>query len=215
MGIARLLPVGLLLVPLLALAKQPGAFKRNVAEAEVDWSAGTITVQAGSAADIRMPGPGSARPGAERRARVLAEEKLSAALAILTHGDGVGAKADSKQALARATVARTEYQSDGGVVLWLALRFSDWVAAKPASVALRVASMPFELAPAIAAAGRAGGEAGEARLGFATYRPAADAPRGAVPVERDGKGRLRLPASAGSADSLAGCSVVIYVEKAP
>jgi hypothetical protein len=216
MGIARHLPFVLLLVPVLALGKPTAAFKRTVADAEVDWSAGTITAQAGSAADPRMPGPSSARPGAERRARVFAEEKLRAALAIVVGGPAHGVKheekVDIKQALANATIVRTEYQSDGGVVLWLTLRFSDLVAAKPAPVALKVASMPFEFAPAIAGVGEA--SAG-ARVGFATYRPAVDSPRGAIRVERDGKGRLRVPPAAGDADSLAGSSVVIYLEKTP
>jgi hypothetical protein len=216
MGIARHLPFVLLFVPLLALGKQSGTFKRTVADAEVDWSEGTITVQAGSAADLRMPGPNSARPGAERRARVFAEEKLRAALTSVVGGAArvakVEAKLDETQALAHATVTRTEYQSDGGVVLWLTLRFADVVAAKPATVALKVGSMPFEFAPAIVGPGE---QPATGRLGFATYRPAADSPPGTVRVERDGKGRLRLPPAAGDADSLAGRSVVIYVEKAP
>jgi hypothetical protein len=206
MGIARLLPFVVVLLPLLALGKEPAAFKRTVAGVEVDWSAGTLTAQAGSAADLRMPGPNSARPGAERRARVLAEEKLQSALAIVARGK----KLDEKAALARATITRTEYQSDGGVVLWLALRFSDLApAAKSAKLALKVAHMPFELAPVIATAGR------ETALGFATYRPVSDCPRDAVRGELDGKGHVRVPSLAGDADSLAGASVVIYLEKAP
>jgi len=205
MGIARLLPFVLLLVPIFAFGKEPGTFVRNIAGAEVDWSAGTFTAQAGSAADIRMPGPNSARPGAERRARGLAEDKLRAALAVVAPGK----KLDVTEAVAHATVSRTEYQSDGGVVLWLTLRFSDLVAAKPSTVVFKVARMPFEFAPILAGAGRDG------QLGFATYRPAADCPRDAVRVERDGKGRLHVPASAGDADSLAQASVVIYLEKTP
>jgi hypothetical protein len=205
MGIARLLPFVLLLVPMLAHGKEAVSFKRTVAGAEVDWSAGTLTAQAGSAADIRMPGPISARPGAERRARAAAEEKLAAALAIVAHGK----KIDEKAALKHATVTRTEYQSDGGVVLWLTLRFSDVVAAKPASVALKVAAMPLEFAPVIMLSGQ------EAQLGFATYRSAAGGPRDAVRVERDDKGRLIVPATAGGVDSLAGGAVVIYLEKTP
>lgn len=205
MGIARRLPFLLLLVPLLAFGKETAAFKRTVAGAEVDWSAGTLTAQAGAAADLRMPGPNSARPGAERRARALAEERLRAALSVIAHGK----KLDEKQAVARATVGRIEYQSDGGVVLWLVLRFSDVVPAKPATMALRVARMPFELAPVIAGAGA------PIELGFATYRAATESPREAVRAEVDGKGRLRLPASAGGADSLAGAAVVIYLERAP
>jgi len=205
MGIARLLPLVLLLAPMLAHGKEAAAFKHTVAGAEVDWSAGTITAQAGSAADIRMPGPNTARPGAERRARAAAEEKLGAALAIVAHGK----KLDERDALKHATVTRIEHQSDGGVVLWLALRFSDVIQAKPAAVALKVTAMPLEFAPIIMVAGR------EAQLGFATYRSAADGPRDAIHVERDDKGRLLVPAAAGGVDSLAGSAVVIYLEKAP
>lgn len=208
MGIARILALAtLLLAPSAVLGKATG-FTRVVAGAEVDWSTGTITAEAGSAADLRMPGPSSARPGAERRARATAEERLRAAVDVLSQGQKL-AELDDKQRLERATVTRTEYQSDGGVVLWLALRFTDLAPAKPASLALRVSTMPFELTPAIAVSGR------EGRLGLATYQPAAEAPRDALRVSRDGKGRLQLPASAGTLDSLAGASVVIYLEKAP
>jgi hypothetical protein len=202
MGIARILPLVLLLAPEAAHGREPTAFKRMVAGAEVDWTAGAITAQAGSAADIRMPGPGAARPGAERRARKAAEDRLRAAVGILASG------ANATEAAKRATVARTEYQSDGGVVLWMTLRFCDAVPAKPATVSLRVASMPFEFSPAIAGSGR------EARLGFATYRAAADCPKDAVRVQRDDRGRLILPAAAGSVDSLAGSAVAICIEKA-
>jgi hypothetical protein len=172
-----------------------------VAGAEVDWTAGTITAQAGAAADMRMPGPSAARPGAERRARKVAEDRLRAAVGILA-----GAT-NADQAVKRATIARTEYQSDGGVMLWMTLRFSDAVPAKPATVLLKVAAMPFELSPAIVAPGR------EARLGFATYRAGADCPKDAVRVQRDDRGRLILPAAAGGVDSLAGAAVTICIDK--
>jgi hypothetical protein len=196
-----LLPV-LLLAPTLAHGKEPTAFKRMVAGAEVDWTAGTITARAGSAADIRMPGPNAARPGAERRARASAEEKLRAAARILAEGKSLD------EAIKHATVTRIEYQSDGGVVLWLTLRFFDAVPAKPATVSLKVAAMPFEFSPTIAGSGR------EARLGFATYRGAADCQKDAVKVQRDARGRLILPAAAGSVGALAGAAVAICIEKA-
>jgi hypothetical protein len=207
MGIARLLPFVLLLslVPVLAHGKEAAAFKRTVAGAEVDWSAGTITAQAGAAADIRMPGPNTARPGAERRARAAAEEKLGAALAILVRGKTSG----EKDVLKRATVSRTEYQSDGGVVLWLTLRFADVAPAKAAPITLKVATTSFEFAPVVIVSDR------EVPLAFATYRSAADVPRDAIRVERDGKGHLVVPPGAAGVESLAGASVVIYLEKAP
>jgi hypothetical protein len=205
MGVVRLLPLLLILLVGVAQAKEPAAFKRGVAGAEVDWTAGTITAQAGCAADIRMPGPNAARPGAERRARAAAEEKLRAAVRAL----GVGKNPDDGTATRNATTSRIEYQSDGGVVLWLGLRFSDIVPAKEASVALKIAIMPFEFAPTIAAEGK------EIRVGSSIYRPASLAPKDAVSVRRDDKGRLVLPAThASSIDSLAGAAVVIYLEAA-
>jgi hypothetical protein len=214
MGVAaRLLPFFLLVLTLAtAQAKETAGLKRRVGEAEVDFGAGTITVQAGAAADSRMPGANAARPGAERRARAAAEAKLEAAARALTGGETKLAKG----ALERAVVSRIEYQSNGGVVLWLTLRFFDVVPAAEAAIALKVASMPLAFAPSIASAGK------ESQLGFATYRfasgasaPTSPAPRDAIVVRRDGKGRLVLPAGEASRiDSLAGAAVVIYLEKA-
>jgi hypothetical protein len=205
MGVVRLPTLLLILLVGAAQAKESAAFKRTVAGAEVDWTAGTITAQAGSAADIRMPGPNAARPGAERRARAAAEDKLRAALRAL----GVGNTSDAPSAVARATTSRIEYQSDGGVVLWLALRFLDVVPAKEATVTFKVASAALEFAPTIAGGGK------EIRVGFASYRPASSAPQDALPVRRDDNGRLILPpARASLVESLAGTAVVIYLEAA-
>jgi hypothetical protein len=204
MGVARFLSFAWLLLAVSAQAKEPASFRRQLGEAEVDWSAGTLTAQAGAAAELRMPHANAARPGAERRARAAAEEKLLGALREL----GQGRNLDEKAAVARAVVSRTEYQSNGGVVLWLTVRFSDLVAAQPASLSLRVASMPFAFAPVVAAGGKT------ASLGFATYRPAADCPKDALSARRDGHGRLVLAgAEAKPIDSLAGTAVVIYLEK--
>jgi hypothetical protein len=186
-----------------AQAASPDAFKRTVAASEVDWSAGVVTAQAGSAADIRMPGPNAARPGAERRARAAAEAKLSAAL----HALGLDNLTTGKT----ASVSRIEYQSNGGVVLWLSVRFSELVPAKAAPRSLKVATMPFEFAPTLVAGGK------EARVASATYGPISASPKDAIPVRRDEKGRLVLPSpslSPQTIDSLAGSAVVIYLEKA-
>jgi hypothetical protein len=186
-----------------AQAKEPAAFKRDVAGAEIDWTHGILTAQAGAAADLRMPSPNAARPGAERRARAAAEQKLRAALRAL----GLDAKADT--VTERAAVSRIEYQSNGGVILWLSLRVSD-VATRPGGPrALKIATMPFQIAPTIVAGDK------EVRVGIATYRPAADCPKDALPVARDQKGRLALPAARKEIiDYLAGSAVVIYLEKA-
>jgi hypothetical protein len=202
MGVVRLLPMLLLVLTAAARAAEPVVFKRTVAGSEVDWSAGVITAQTGSAADIRMPGPNAARPGAERRASAAAEAKLLAALREL----GLDKLAKDKSATDHATVSRVEYQSNGGVVLWLSVHFSDLVPAKAAPRALKIATMPFEIAPMLVAGGK------EARVASATYRPASACPKDAIPVRRDDKGRLVLPASE-TIDSLAGLAVVIYLEQ--
>jgi len=209
MGVARLSPILLFVLTALAQAGEPAAFKRAVAGVEVDWRAGSLTAQAGAAADIRMPGPNAARPGAERRARAAAETKLSAALHELGLDKLAQDKTIGKTTLEHAAVSRIEYQSNGGVVLWLTLRFADAVPAKTAPRTLKVASMPFEIAPMLVAGGK------EARVASATYDAAAGSPKDVIPVRRDDKGRLVLPAaSADLIDSFAGSAVVIYLEKA-
>jgi hypothetical protein len=203
MGIARITLICGGLLAALAQAKAPAAFRQQVGEAEVDWSAGTVTVQGGAAADLRMPNANAARPGAERRARAAAEAKLQAAL----HKMAAGKQVD-KNLLSRATVSRVEYQSNGGVVLWLSLAFADLAPAKPAGVSLRVAGMPFALTPLVASGGKT------AAVAIATYRPAVESPKGAIKVERDARGHLVIPgAHAQAFDSLAGAAVVIYLEK--
>ena len=57
MGVTRFLPVLLLMLAGVGHAKEPATFKQILIDAEVDWTAGTITAQAGAAADIRMPNP--------------------------------------------------------------------------------------------------------------------------------------------------------------
>jgi hypothetical protein len=204
MGVARPLALACLFLAVSAQAKEAASFRRQVGAAEVDWSAGTLTAQAGAAADPRMPNANAARPGAERRARAAAEAKLLPALREL----GQGKTVDEKAALGRAVVSRIEYQSNGGVVLWLTVHFSDLVAARPAPVALRVASMPLSFAPVVAAGDKT------ATLGFATYRPAASCPKDAPSARRDSRGRLVLAGdTAKLVDSLAGTAVVIYLEK--
>jgi len=208
MGVARLLPILPIVVAAVVQAAEPTAFKRSLAGCEVDWSTGAITAQAGAAADLRMPGPNAARPGAERRARAAAEAKLQAALREL----GLANQSKDKPGVDRATVSRIEYQSNGGVVLWLTIRFADVAAAKAAPKPLKIPTMPFEIAPTLVAGGK------EARVASATYLPCptpSSCPKDAIPARRDEKGRLVLsmPATEGL-DSLAGSAVVIYLGKA-
>jgi len=185
-------------------AKEPAAFKGYVAGVEVDWTQGILTAQAGAAADLRMPGPNAARPGAERRARAAAEQKLRAALREL----GLDKRSEDNTVAEHAAASRIEYQSNGGVVLWLSLRFSELSTTPGGPRALRIASMPLKLSPTFVAGGK------EVRGAIATYRPAVDCPKDAVAVVLDEKGRLVLPADRKERiDSFAGSAVVIYLEK--
>jgi hypothetical protein len=188
---------------------RPDGFVRPLASADVDWREGTLTASAGAAADTRMPSPDAARPGAERRAKAAALEKLRSALKVLpvNSGDVLDTSA-IENALAHAQVTRREYQSNGGVVLWAVVHFADLSsAAKPTPApVLSVPSMPFELAPQLTSGGK------QARVGYATFR--SGKPEGnAVAVQRDKKGRLVLPKET-ELDQFADAPVVIYVHKA-
>jgi hypothetical protein len=203
MGVARLLPL-LLVLATAAQARGETSLARTVGDAAVDWSTGTITVQAGAAADIRMPSANAARPGAERRARAAAEEKLKAAARVLVGGKAL----DDKSIPTRAVVSRVEYQSNGGVVLWLTVRFEDLVPVKTPVLALKVSAAELAFAPVLSIADR------DIVVGFATYRPMSACPKEALPAWRDSRGRLVLDSSAAKqADSFAGAAVVIYLEK--
>jgi hypothetical protein len=214
----------LFVVPLLGLAGPPAppaprsdALVRTVGGVQVDWSAGMIRAEAGSAADYRLPTPEIARAGAERRAHAAALAGLRGALRALPLGPGRKlSAAEIDAALTRARTAGVEYQSNGGAVVTLSLRFAEvsGVAraepdAKPPARALAVAAMPLELAPRVAA-----GES-EAVLGWVVYRvgpPPSDAE--VVTVQRDKEGRLILPpGERQSIEKLAGTSAVIYVQK--
>jgi hypothetical protein len=202
---------------------------RPLLETEVDWGTGTISARGGAAADIRMPSADVARPGAERRARAAAVAKLRAALATLPlRPGGKLSAAELEAALGKARPADVDYQSNGGVLLTMSLAFGDIVPPKETAKAkdrdagaeptrkapeqaLAVASMPFELAPRVAAGDR------EAALSWAIYRTGAP-PSGvdAISVKRDQAGRLVLPKGEAKAlQKLAGAPVVIYLQMAP
>ncbi len=189
---------------------------RPLAGVEVDWSAGTVTASAGAAADMRMPSPAAARPGAERRARAAALDKLRAALrALPLRGKQRLGEKQVEAALGHASTTRIEYQSNGGVVLWVGVRFTDLVASATTTststttglVALAVGAMPLELAPLLVAGAK------EIVLGHARYHQGPP-PAGAISVRRDDKGRLLLPSgSETTLDQLAGGPVVIYLQR--
>jgi hypothetical protein len=209
---------------------------RPLAGAEVDWSAGTVTASAGAAADMRMPSPAAARPGAERRARAAALDKLRAALCALPlRGKQRLEEKKVEAALGHASTTRIEYQSNGGVVLWVGVQFEELLGgsapappfggfgtdnpphqpprasrapvAATGSVFLAVAAMPLELAPLLVAGEK------EIVLGHARYHQGPP-PAGAISVRRDDRGRLLLPkGSESTLDQLAAGPVVIYLQR--
>jgi hypothetical protein len=194
--------------------ESPPSLIRPLAEAEVDWTAGTVTVSAGAAADMRMPGPQTARPGAERRARAAAAEKLHAALRLLPLRKGL--KPTDKEietALSHAITSRTEYQSNGGVVLWLSVSFSDLGESKPAPsatpVVLAAKSLELQARPVLLVDGK------DVPLQRVGYRPG-PAPAEALHVQIDGQGRIVLgKATQATPEQLAAGPVVIYVQRVP
>jgi len=191
---------------------------RELGGATVDYGAGTISARAGAAADWRLPSAEVARPGAERRARAAAQERLKAALGTLSvrPGDKLTGAAISA-ALARARATDIEYQSNGGVLLTVVVRFADLAGqpakgsseAAPAAATLQVASAPLELAPTLAAGAK------QATLGWAVYRLGAPpAGTAAIAVKRDRTGRLVLPKEeATTLEKLAGVGAVIWVAR--
>jgi len=234
MGIVGVWPVAVAAAFLLGMPAQaatPTSLVRPLAGAEVDWSAGTVTASAGAAADMRLPSADAARPGAERRARAAATEKLRAALRLLPmRREARLGELEIKAALGHASIARIEYQSNGGVVLWMQVRFEDLgmsasnasaqavategPARQPAHVApgaipiiLAVGAMELEVAPMLLADGR------EIVARSVRYRQG-KAPADAVNVRRDERGRL-LPAQGGGLqpERLAEGPIVIYLQK--
>ncbi len=194
----------------------------RVGDVTVDWERGTLTAQGGAAADIRMPSPDLARPGAERRARAAGLAKLRAGLLALPLGGGrTLSKAAVERAVARATTVAVDYQSNGGAVVRLAVRFGDWdenvkdgagpvpdPTAPPSEVILSVAVMPLGAAPIVVRGGR------ELMTSAARYKIGPPPPSvRALSAHGDAQGRLVLQGagSAGAAPGLA--RVLIYLDK--
>ena len=179
----------------------------------IDWGEGTLTAQGGAAADLRMPSADLARPGAERRARAAALAKLKEALLVLPLGGGRTLSAEAVEtALGRARAADVEYQSNGGAVIRLRVRFGDWLPAEPAAgPVLATDEVHLAAAPAVRVAGK------EIASGVARYRLGAP-PAGARPVtfkvDREGRWVARGDkADKELGDKLAGTAIVIYVQK--
>jgi hypothetical protein len=215
-------------------AEGPALTRPLAGGGEVDWASGTVSARGGAAGDYRLPSADVARLGAERRARAAARTALRAALEALPRGARAKlTSAELDRALDRARAVDVQYQSNGGVLLSLAVSFGDLVAPAPAGSAraaaaaaaapapgpappvpavvperaLVVPSMPLELAPGLAAGEK------EGQLAWAVYRTGAP-PSGvkAISARRDKQGRLVLPASE-SLQSLARGPAVIYVQK--
>jgi hypothetical protein len=210
---------------LLALTAAPGARAEEAGPTaalvehrdgvEIDWRAGTLTAEGGAAADLHMPSADVARAGSARRAEAVARGRLEKALSDLPLGGErrlpAGAAA---RALAHARVTTTDYQSNGGALVRVTVRFVDWLEpppaeGAPAAITLTVPAMRLAASP-LAKVGDA-----ERPLGAAVYRvgaPPADAR--AVAAKVDHGGRLVIEAKhAPPADKLALGTAVIYVGK--
>jgi hypothetical protein len=195
-----------------ARADHGGAsLKETRAGADVDWSAGTIAATGGAAADLRMPSVDLARPGAQRRAEAGAVARLRAALAELPLGSGKKLTApEIDRAVKRARDVDVQYQSNGGAVARMQLRFGDWLEAQAPDSCLAVAvpAMHLGAAPIARIAGR------DVRLGGATYHlKDASVVKNVGDARLDKEGRIVLEGDAKEADRLARCVVLIYVSK--
>ena len=126
------------------------ALKQTLAGAAVDWEAGTIAATGGAAADLRMPSVDLSRPGAQRRAHAAAVAKLRGALTTLPLGSGNKlTTAEIDRAVGRARDVDVQYQSNGGAIVRVEIRFGDWLEtpSAPDGFAVAVASMHLSAAP--------------------------------------------------------------------
>jgi len=200
---------------LTGLAAEDAALVERRDGVEIDWRAGTLTASGGAAADLHMPGADIARAGAVRRAEAAARERLAHALAALPLGGDRKLPADAAaRAVAHARTTSTDYQSNGGALVHVTIRFADWLEPPPAdgapvAITLSVPAMRLAASP-LAKIGDS-----ERPLGVAVYRvgaPPADAR--AVAAKVDHGGRLVIDAKhPPAADKLAAGTAVIYVGK--
>jgi hypothetical protein len=182
----------------------------TVGEVEVNWSLGTMIARGAAAADIRMPGPNASRARSERQAIAAADAKLRSALDSLAgrSGETLSIKGITTF-MERAETDRIEFQSNGGVVLWRAIRFLRASEDKKTNLPLvpvSVRSMPFRVAPAIQSAHR------HVAPAFAIYRHA-PAPVHALAARWDARTGLILDASVSDRiDKLATAGIEIFIE---
>jgi hypothetical protein len=195
-----------------------GPLKQNLAGATVDWEAGTLAASAGAAADLRMPSVDLSRPGAQRRAQAAAVAKLRAALASLPLGSGNKlTNPEIERALGRARPVDVQYQSNGGAIVRVEIRFGDWLEtpnaqsnpqSKNESFAVAVPSIHLGAAPTARIGKR------DVRVGAAVYRiTGGKVDKNVADAKVDKDGRLVLSGDAQLPDKLARGQVMIYVGK--
>jgi len=194
-----------------ARADRGDALKQTLAGAAIDWEAGTIAATGSAAADLRMPSVDLSRPGAQRRAQAAAVAKLRAALAALPLGAGAKlTAAEIDRAVGRARALDVQYQSNGGAIVRMEVRFGDWLETPSAAdgFAVAVSSMHLSAAPTARIGKR------DVRVGAAVYRVAeGKAAKNAADGKVDKEGRLVLSGDAQLPDRLARGQVIIYVGK--
>jgi hypothetical protein len=199
------------LASVVARADRGDALKQTIGGAAVDWEAGTIAATGGAAADLRMPSVDLSRPGAQRRAQAAAVVKLRAALAALPLGAGAKlTNAEIDRAVGRARAVDVQYQSNGGAIVRMEVRFGDWLEAPGAAdgFAVAVPSMHLGAAPTARIGKR------DVRVGAAVYRVAdGKAAKNAADGKVDKDGRIVLSGDAQLPDRLARGQVIIYVGK--
>jgi hypothetical protein len=204
-----------------ASAEPASPLRARRAGVSIDWSEGELAATGGAAADLRMPSADVARPGAVRRARAAALAKLRAALEELPLGGGRKlAAAAIDRALAQARTAGVTYQSNGGALVDVTLRFTDWIETPPAAAdagapppvepapvaVLSVPAMPLAAAPLVKLHG------GEVAAGAARYRLGpAPASAKALAARVDKAGRLTVDGGTELGQKLARGVVLIYV----
>ena len=175
-----------------------------------------MTASGGAAADLHMPSAEVARPGAVRRAEA-ARANASGAPSPSCPSAASASSAPPPSRSPSDTRARpgTDYQSNGGALVRVTVRFVDWLdpapaADAPTAVTLAVPAMHLGAAP-LAKLGD-----GECALGAAVYRLGAP-PAGVEAVPAKARPR-RSPRHRGearrpSAEKLAGGAALIYVGK--
>jgi hypothetical protein len=198
-----------------ARADRDGPLKQNLAGATVDWEAGTLAASAGAAADLRMPSVDLSRPGAQRRAQAAAVAKLRAALVSLPLGSGNKlTNPEIDRALGRARAVDVQYQSNGGAIVRVEIRFGDWLETPHAQAsgkdgfAVAVPSIHLGAAPTARIGKR------DVRVGAAVYRiTGGKVDKNVADAKVDKDGRLVLSGDAQLPDKLARGQVLIYVGK--